>query len=393
MAAEAHSKHGMSGQSRIIACPGSVLMQKGFPDESNDHAELGTAHHECSEFCFYWGLQANDCLDMTFNGYKVNEAMVAAVQMYLDYTQQILDQRPQAVLQVEKRVCISSIDPERLWGTGDAMIIDLANKTLVIGDLKAGYELVEVDGMQEVYNSNPIQGNAQCVGYGLGALDTFDLWDKIDTVITYISQPNVDHVDGCSRWKSYTMDEMRAWWQVYHYTHNLAISENPPVKAGKHCKYCLANGSCKASIEYMLDQIGFEQSMMTCNAEQLLTLFNHVNVFRRVLNNVEERVNELAREGQKIEGYKLVKSIVRANVNDEDALVKEAQELGYDTDKFYNKRIKGKTAIAKLVNQAFANKHYTVPEAGTTLVKRSDKRIAVMADGKRNAVGVFNSIE
>ena len=120
----AHSSFGFSGQGRIISCPGSVRMQRGMPNTTNDAAELGTAVHECSEFALTWGVDCSELVGLSFNGIKITEGMAYAGQQYVTYVNKILEQRPNAKLLIEKRVALSSIDAGNLWGTSDCIIID-----------------------------------------------------------------------------------------------------------------------------------------------------------------------------------------------------------------------------------------------------------------------------
>lgn len=388
----AHSSHGMSGQSRIIACPGSIGMSEGTPNDSNPAAELGTAVHEVGEFALQLGVPAKELVGISFNDHKCTDEMAEGAQVYCDAVNAIRT-IPGVQLILEGKVCISSIDPERLWGTGDCLVIDRGSRILYVGDYKNGYGIVEVDGIQEVYNSCEIQGNAQCVGYGLGALDTHNLWEHIDHVVTFIVQPNIDHVDGSVRHQTYDMEDMRKWHEVYAYTHALSLQPNAPRNPGKHCKYCKAKGFCSARMTHQMRLLGLDGSLYKCTDEQLLAIYKDSSVMIKTIEAVRQQVIIRARRGMRIPGEKLVNGIARGKCADPDALIADAIELGHTKLELHNLKLKGKTEIKKVIGKALADKHFVVPDAGLTLVPMSNPRSAVMADGKPSATGVFQPIK
>ena len=389
----AHSSYGFSGQSRIIACPGSVRMQEGLPDSTNNAAELGTAVHELTEFAINLRVSCGDLIGMTFNNHIINDDMAFAGQIYVTYVMEILAMYPDAVLIVEGKVCLSSIDPEKLWGTSDCVIYVPSMRLLIVGDYKNGYGVVEVYPDQYVYaRGHTVKGNAQCIGYALAAMDTHNLADKIDHLVTFIAQPNIDHIDGPVRSHAYGRNEWQDWWNIYKESHALAIRPDSPTYAGGHCKYCRAKGHCKTRVIHMMDLMKLDKAISHCSPEELMTLYNEIDTFMYSLEAIKDHIVSLARQGMKIPGKKLVKSIVRANCTDENGLIKEAVESGINKDDLFNKKIKGKTDMVKIVGKKTADKYYTTPEAGLTLVNMSDKRPAIMADKRPDARGLFSPV-
>lgn len=375
-----------------MACPGSINMAEGAPNDTNPAAELGTAVHEVGEYALQLGLPAKSLVGITFNKHKCTEEMAEGAQVYCDAVNAIRALGVELIL--EGKVCISSIDPDRLWGTGDCLAIDYTSRILYVGDYKNGYGIVEVDGIQEVYGESDITGNAQCVGYGLGALDTHNLWDKVDHVVTFIVQPNIDHVDGPVRHKTYDMVDMRAWHKVYADTHVLSLLPDAPRKAGSHCRYCKARGYCATRITHQMRLIGLDESIYKCSDNQLVAIYKDAAVMIKTIEAVKEQVIIRARQGMRIPGEKLVKQIVRGKCTDPDALIADAIEEGHSRLDLHNLKLKGKTEIKKIVGKRLADKHFVVPDGGLTLVSMSNPRAAIMADSKsKSAAGIFQPIK
>ena len=387
----AHSSYGFSGQSRIIACNGSVRMQAGLPNPSNSASSLGTAVHEGGEFALHMGVSCHDLIGMTFNRLQFTEDMAFAAQVHVDLIRKIMSERPNAKLYIEGKVYLSSIDADKLWGTADIIIVD--GDTLFVIDYKNGYGLVEVDSNHYVHATNSmVSGNAQCVGYAIAAMDTHNLWGTVTKIITGVVQPNKDHVDGFIRFKNYTVPELQEWWKVYAATHAVSVTDNAPTNAGEHCKYCLAKGHCMTRLTHVMNMLKFDTAISHCNADQLIGIYNEIGVIRTTLEAVEQRVVSLARQGKRVQGRKLVRGIVKAKCIDESGLIADAIESGIDKSKLYNTKIKGKTDITKIIGKPLANKYYVTPDAGYSLVPLSDKRPAIMADSKPTAVGKFGAV-
>jgi hypothetical protein len=388
----AHSAHGMSAQGRIMSCPDSVNMGSYGEDESSSASEKGTAVHEMIEFAFSFGLQALDLKGMYFNKYKVNGPMMDAAQECLDVLYKFSSIKT-VTSHIEKRVVLSSIDKDLLWGTSDYIGVDLVNRVLYVGDYKNGFVWVEVNGKQEIYGMDSLNGNAQLAGYSIGALDTFELWDKVDHVVTFIVQPNKDHVDGTVRSETYNMSEIRSWHEAYSYTHSLAKVKNAPRKSGKHCKYCKARGFCGTRITDQMNLLKLDSSIELASPEHLIAIFEDADVMIKSIEAIKDRVQFLARSGLKIPGHKLVKGIARAIIEDEQGFIDEALKNGANEDDLYNKKLKGKTAIKPFVGNELAHKYYKTPTVGLTLVGTSDTRVAQRPDKLTNAVGVFGSVK
>lgn len=388
----AHSNRGMSGQSIIMACPGSVEQSDGIEEEEHPLAKMGSAVHDMGEFAFHLGVDAIDLVGMKFRQVKATKAMSESAQVYIDQLRKLA--KPVTVKpMVEKRVWLSSIDKERLWGTGDFIGIDLINRTLYIADYKNGYVSVEINKEQYVHAlGKTIKGNAQCVGYGLGALDTYYLWDKVDRVITTIIQPNKPHVDGPIRTVTYTIDEMRMWQDAYRKSHEMSIKPGAPRIAGNWCKYCKGRATCSVRLVDMMDKLKLNTSYAHANPDQLIAIFNEADMMISTLKAIKQEVQELARKGYKVPDHKLVKAWKRAVVNDEDLLVNEALEKGKTKEELYNLSLKSKTDIVGILGRNFADKHFKTPDAGLKLVSLSEPGTALRPDKSNDATGIFSKV-
>ena len=393
----AHSSYGFSAQSRIMVCGGSVPRSKGLPNSTNPSAELGTAVHELVEAALILGVNCDDFIGCTFNDHVIDSSMAEGGQVYVAYVRQILAQRPNAKLYLEIKVCISSISGE-LWGTSDVVIVD--GDTLIVGDYKNGYGLVEVHKPQVITGFATLLGNAQTVGYALATMDTLQLWGKINKVINFIAQPNGQHAEGVIRSHEYNMDEMTQWHHAYRASHG-----RTDIVAGKHCVYCLANGRCGANIMNLLSHVGLDNTVELLNDDQVIAMLNLSQTFKQTMKAVESQALIAARKGKQLKDWKLVKAIVHGFCTDEEKFVEQAVEQAVEsgdishlevdsfTAQLYNKpKLKGMTANKKVVDKKLVDKFYDKPPQATVLVPITDKRAAIMPDQRPSAVGKFKPI-
>ena len=380
-----HSVYAFSSASRWFedACPASVRLTKGMKDTTNRPAELGTASHELGEHCIRYGLQPKDCIGMVFGKYSddktdiiVDEAMVEAVTLYVGYANDLMV-RTGVKAELEKRVVMTSLGRDDVYGTSDFTLADIRNRTLYISDYKHGFGLVDV------------LNNKQLIGYAISTLDTMNLWEQIDNVVTTIIQPRKDHVDGTIRSHTYTTAEL-VQWQL-RFANSIRIAEDPNSKpvAGEHCLYC-RKARCRARFLYVLDAAYPDAPDDELSDTELGIVYTKLDVLKRFIDRIKEEQLELSRKtGIVPEGHKTVKGIKWAVVEDEKGLIDAMKARNLDPNLIYDKKLLGKTAAKKAIPLDIVNKFFKVPPSNITIAKLSDNRPAIKVG---SANGVFTPI-
>lgn len=374
-----HSVYSFSSASRWFedACPASIRMTKGMKGGTNPAAEQGTAAHELGEFCIRFGISPVDCIGMTFNKHVVDEAMAEAVALYTGYAND-LHIKTGVKPELEKRVVMSSLGREDVYGTSDFTLLDVATRTLYNADYKHGYGLVEVVDCK------------QLIGYAISALDTMDAWSLVDKVVITIIQPRKQHVDGCIRSHTYTIAELKEWQS--RFANSIRLAEDPTTKpvAGDHCLYCI-KAKCRARFLHVLDIAAPDAPDEELTDVEVGIIYSQLDIVKRFSDRITEQQLEITRTtGLVPEGYKPVKSIQRAKVLDEKGLIEAVEAEGLDQSVIYDNRIKSKTAAKKTLPVAILNKFFVVPESTTTIAKLNDNRPAIRIG---SASGVFTPIK
>lgn len=182
---EYHARLSPSGAHRWMACPGSVVLEAAFPDKGSVYADEGTAAHMLAAWCLADRLDPDgyigEVIRVGERQFPVTKAMAEHVA---DYVKLVRDLSAGKQLLVERKVPIGHLTGESgATGTSDAVIVDAANRTLVVADLKYGMG-VKVDAI----------GNHQLQMYALGAYEAYSLLADFQTVSMYIHMPRLNHV-------------------------------------------------------------------------------------------------------------------------------------------------------------------------------------------------------
>ena len=353
-----------SASNRLIACPASRRMSEGMESTTNPQAELGTGAHELGEYCIRFGFEPEECIGLVFNNQTVDDNMVDAVSVYVGYVRSLQVKTGQKAM-LEQRVTMSSLGRTDVFGTSDCTLYDPVTRTLYVTDYKHGFGVVGVEN------------NTQLIAYAIATLDTFQLWQHVDNVVTTIVQPRKPHVDGTIRPCSYTVTSLReTWWPQYLQAVQAGEDPNTKPVAGSHCKYCPARGFCRARVMMTLDHAFHDKPTDTMSDEEIEVLYEEIPNIKTNIEAIQGRALQIARDGYQFENFKLVDGYTRAKCTDEKGLVQEAINQGLDESTLYEKKLKSMTAVKKVLPWKTVNRFYQKPPASTTLVDMSDNRPA-----------------
>lgn len=370
-----HDAAGPSALPRIVACPGSLQLSEGEPNESGRDAKLGTAAHTVGAWGLTTGLDAiefiGERIEVEGETFTVDDEMAAAVQVYLDFVRTYhCDQ-----IWVEERLDIPVIGT---FGSCDVYGIKRSERRLVVVDYKHGSGVL-VSG----------EDNHQTRAYAWGAYCRLERKEAIEVVDCAIVQPRMDNIVTAR----YTPDELKAWaLEVGDIVHEARTAISPRLAWGKQCRFCPAKAKCPEVKKMVVDTTGVVFEDLTKPAPlsreaELAGILPKLALIEDWCTEVRADANRLARAGKVIPGYKLVEGR-RGNRewSDEkkaESLMKEKFRI--QRDDMYSFKVIGPPDAEKLLAKASPRRWRQLQAlihqkpGSPALVPESDKRPAIAA--------------
>lgn len=382
-----HAVLSPSGAYRWVNCPGSIPLGKGIPRKSSVYAAEGTAAHALAERCLLSRAQAADFLGAVIEtddgNFEVTPAMAAAVQQYLDTCHAQLAKLPLARMEVEVRVDLERYVPG-LFGTCDCLIIEEFGRIVVI-DYKHGAGVVV----------SPYW-NFQMMIYGLGAALKYDCTQ----VTMIIVQPNAPaEYTGAPNWQEFTLttEELCEWAEnVLVPAAALTETDNAPLAAGDHCKFCPVKPNCPELRRLALEtaQVQFDDAVVPVEKvptlplpgaltnDQLGRVVQVLGVVAPWFDACKDELHQRLDDGSATPedcGYKLVQGRATRAWKDEA-----------EAERVLNAKLKDDAYVTKLLSPAQAEKalkaagrpyseieDFVAVTKGVSMVPVSDKRPAL----------------
>jgi len=233
-----HARLAPSKAHQWMACPGSIRLSRGRPDDEGIDAREGTACHWVAERMFEADMPEFAVVPVGTaapNGIIVNADMLEAAASYVAWVMERVRAARYFKPRVEQRVSLPDVHPD-LWGSLDATWYHVEAQTLHVADLKYGFRVVEPT-------------SPQLLIYALGELGAFDRNPPPKQIVTTIVQPRAWHPAGRVRSHTYTPEELRSWENPLRVAARLTDDPNAPLRTGSHCLYCTALSVCPAARE------------------------------------------------------------------------------------------------------------------------------------------------
>jgi hypothetical protein len=231
-----HSILPPSAADKWMTCYGWYKATEGLPNVSSIYAEEGTKAHELLELTLRLGLPPSEMtqdVDLALN-----------LALVTDWLKDYKKRNKKSDYYVEKWVSWGeAIGKIELGGTIDLAVV--GPDELIVGDYKHGAGIVV-----------EVMDNRQLMLYLIGLINRYKSRKKYRIIIF---QPRARHEDGPIR--EYPVDHV----EVRDFIEEVkrAVKENfkgGERKAGEHCRFCLAAGSCKTLARYSIEAAGEEFS-------------------------------------------------------------------------------------------------------------------------------------
>lgn len=376
---EVHAKLSASGAHRWINCPGSVVLEENFEDQSSEYAKEGTLAHSVAELklqkYFMKGIGPKK-FKIAMDNFKESEYWQDEMDKYTDLYFDEIKKRALAFknlpyVNIEERVNFSNWVPEG-FGTCDCIMI--YGDTMQVIDLKYG------KGVPVSPEENP-----QLMLYGLGAYNAYSMFYDIKNIRLTIIQPRLDSI---LDW-GLSIDDLLKFGEKIKPIADEAYHGSKKLKEGEHCRFCKAKSRCPARANKMFEAVEELKPVM----EKDLALISNEDISKYLkesiglidwIKDLEDEALKSILAGEEIPGYKAVEGRSNRAFADQDKAFEILQESGFDEAMLYERKPLSLSKLEKLVGKKefgeILKDQIIKPQGKPTLVEESDKRDPYVKD-------------
>lgn len=385
-----HALLSPSSAHRWLNCPLAPRLEATLPEKTSEYAKEGTLAHKVCEISAQLHFKKIKKAEYTKTIKKLktdplwDDEMLRTAETYVEHlAENAMRFAHEPYVAFEVRVDISKYVPDA-FGSCDCVMF--GKDTLIITDYKHG------KGVPVSPEENP-----QLMLYALGALNLYRplFGDAIKKVMVAIDQPRLNSYEG---WGCLT-EELLAWGESVIPKAQAAFMGIGGYHSGEWCRFCRANGICKAQAEQQTsafddfaEAVGKkdivtpdEATGKTLNdTTAILTLEEIGAVLERGkyltewYKTVQETALELILNGKKIPGYKAVEGRSVRAWTDQDMALEKLQASGIERAAIYDSVPKTLAQLEKLLGVAkfaeLVGEFVCKPAGKPTLATASDSR-------------------
>ena len=375
---EAHALLSPSAAARWLNCTLAPRLEATIPEKASEYAMEGTLAHSVCEVTakLHFKKIKKASYTATIKRLKQdalwNDEMLATAETYVGHLlERAIAFKHEPYVAFETMVDLSDYIPEG-YGRCDCTIF--GDDTLIITDYKHG------KGVSVSAEHNP-----QMMFYALGALKLYRplFGNAIKNIHMCIDQPRINSYE---TWNC-TTDELLAWGESVKPIAQKAFMGFGEYKAGDWCRFCRANGQCKAQAQQHLSAFDDFASIAKTEgnpdprlltSEELSEVLKRGKTLTTWYKAVEEHALGVLLNGEAIPGYKVVEGRSNRTWTNQDAAMDTLQQAGYDRAMLYDsvpktlaqlEKIIGTSKFAELVGQFIVK-----PQGKPSLAEDKDVR-------------------
>ena len=367
----AHVLLSPSSAHRWLNCPLAPRLEATLPYKTSVYAEEGTLAHSVCELTarkYFTPMKPSE-----FNGSLQNlkadklwnDEMLQTADTYVGHLKEKamkFNETPYVAFEV--KVDISYYAPEA-FGRRDCIMF--GGETLIITDYKHG------KGVPVSAEENP-----QMMLYSLGALKLYQpiFGDAIKKINICIDQPRIDSYED---WEC-TKEELLAWGESIKPLAQKAFRGIGDYKTGSWCRFCRANGVCKAQAISAFDDFApvVDKSADLLSLEEMSTYLKKGEMLSNWYDALKQCALEKMLAGDKIPDFKLVEGRSVRAWTDQDKALETLETGGVEHAMLYDSVPKSLAKIEKMLGTSrfkeLVGEFVIKPQGKPTLAPADDAR-------------------
>lgn len=369
-----HALLSPSSAHRWLNCPLAPRLEAQLPEKTSEYAKEGTVAHSVCEiaakkkFKKVKAAEYNKVIKKLKTSSLWDDEMLHTAETYVEHlSERAMAFENEPYIAFEVKVDISDYVPE-CFGRCDCIMF--GGDTLIITDYKHG------KGVPVSAKENP-----QLMLYALGALKLYQplFGAALQKVEIFIDQPRIDSYEG---W-TISVKELLDWGAEVKPKAEMAFAGFGEYHAGDWCRFCRANGKCKAQAEQQTGAFeDFKDADGSLNA--LLSPAEIGDALERGQSIIawyealKENALESILNGTEVPGWKAVEGRSLRCWSDQDKALEKLQEAGIDRAVIYDSVPR---TLAQLEKQLGKKKFKEL--VGDLVIKPQGKPTLASADDSR----------
>ncbi len=369
-----HALLSPSSAHRWLNCPLAPRLEATLPEKPSEYAKEGTIAHSVCEvsaklhFKSIKKTEYNKVIKKLKTDTLWDDEMLRTAETYVEHlSENAMHFEHEPYVAFEVRVDIADYVPDAF---GKCDCIMFGGDTLIITDYKHG------KGVPVSPEENP-----QLMLYALGALKLYKplFGGAIKKVAIVIDQPRLNSYE---MWTCAT-EELLAWGESIKPKAQAAFMGFGEYHAGDWCRFCRANGICKAQAEQQTSAfddfagaVGNPQAILT--PEEISAVLERGKNLAEWFKTVQEKALEMMLNGDKIPGYKVVEGRSQRAWTDQDKALEKLQSSGIERAVIYDSVPKTLAQLEKLLGKAkfdeLVSEFVFKPQGKPTLALADDPR-------------------
>lgn len=369
-----HALLSPSSAHRWLNCPLAPRLEAQLPEQTSEYAKEGTVAHSVCEiaakkhFKKVKAAEYNKVIKKLKSNELWNDEMLRTAEVYVEHlAERAMSFENEPYVAFEVRVDISDYVPEA-FGRCDCVMF--GGSTLIITDYKHG-KGVPVSAVE----------NPQLMLYALGALKLYQplFGEALKKVEIYIDQPRLGSYES---WEC-GVAELLDWGKFVKPKADMAFMGFGEYHSGEWCRFCRANGICKAQAEQQISAFDDFKGAIE-NPSALLSPAEMGDALEKGKNLVAwfEAIKEKALDsilnGTEVPGWKAVEGRSTRVWADQDKALEKLQASGVERAVIYDsvpktlaqlEKLLGKTKFSELVGEFIVK-----PQGKPTLATADDTR-------------------